>query len=109
MKETFSYKYRMAKKEMEENNVRNSLYIEVLVRGGIKVRPFQYGSITSNFIKLYPIWFVMFFTLASITDKELIGGFILNAIIVPLICSLCLAFFYYVQKKLKHLSHWEEL
>ncbi|WP_454442940.1 DUF6404 family protein [Vibrio bathopelagicus] len=109
MSEVFEYKYEMAKKEMQSHNIKNSIYIDFLVRIGIKVRPFQYGGIILNVFKLYPTWFVMFYILSGFYKTEFYGGGLINAIFIPLLCCFLLAMFFYKQRKSCNLSNWDDL
>ncbi|MFA0084611.1 DUF6404 family protein [Vibrio sp. 10N.261.51.F12] len=109
MGKEFSKKYSSALLELSDHKISNLPYVRFLNYIGIQTKPIQYDGFFMGVAKLYPLWFVLFNLLLVFESDYLIGSYVLNSLLFPLLSSIICSFFFVIQRKLYKLQCWDEL
>ena len=110
MDKEYSRKYLSAVRELSQHRISNLPYIRFLHYIGIQVKPIQYDGFIMSGIKMYPLWFCLFNLLLLVFGRDyLIGSYVLNIFLFPLLSSMISSTFFLFQRKAYKLKSWEEL
>ena len=106
MSNNFDVKYKNAKNELKSKGIKVVVYVEVLNKFGLKIKPFHYDGFMCNVVKLYPAWLFIFYVFSLINSNNY---YLYELFFYPLVCSIILSLFYFYQRVSKNIKKWEDL